>query len=331
MTFIGFHASHEQLPPSALLEAVVEAERVGFDGAFSADHLAPWTPQQGHSGSTLAWMGAALASTRFSIGAVATPGYRYHPVVMAHAFATWGELFPGRYFPALGSGELLNEHVIGQPWPSKDERTARLGECVEVIRALLDGQEVSHDGRISVDRARLWSLPAVVPPLMATATSTATAAWAAAWAQGLVTVGTEPDGVAALVDAYRGAGGEGPVCLQVHIAPGESEAAVSGLVREQWRHGVLTPPEIWDIAQPEEFSALAGDPTDAELRRGVVASADLDEIVQRIAAMVAVGVDRLYVHEISGDQRSYLAGTAPELLTRLRAAIGDAGTTGADR
>lgn len=318
MTFIGFHASHEQLPPSALLEAVVEAERVGFDGAFSADHLAPWTPRQGHSGNTLAWMGAALASTRFSIGAVATPGYRYHPVVMAHAFATWGDLFPGRYFPALGSGELLNEHVTGEPWPSKDERTARLGECVKVIRALLDGQEVSHDGRITVDRARLWSLPAVVPPLMATATSAETAAWAATWAQGLVTVGTEPDGVAALVDAYRGAGGEGPVCLQVHVAQRETEADVSALVREQWRHGVLTPPEIWDIAHPEDFSARAGDPSDAELRRGVVASADLTEIAERVAGMVVVGVDRVYLHEISDDQLGYLSHTAPELLRQVR-------------
>ncbi|PWD50932.1 LLM class F420-dependent oxidoreductase [Serinibacter arcticus] len=318
MTFIGFHASHEQVPPSALLEAVVEAERVGFDGAFSADHLAPWTPQQGESGSTLAWMGAALASTRYSIGAVATPGYRYHPVVVAHAIATWGEMFPGRYFAALGSGELLNEHVIGGEWPSKDERTARLGETQDVIRRLLAGGEVSHDGRITVDRARLWSLPSVIPPLMATATSTATAAWAAGWAEGLVTVGTSAEEVAPILDAYRSAGGTGPASVQVHVAHAASEQATSDLVRDQWLHGVITPPRIWDVAMPEDFAGLAGDPTDAELRRGVVASADLTEIVERVAATVAVGFDRVYVHEISRDQRGYLASWAPELLRTLR-------------
>lgn len=318
MSFIGYHASHEQVPPSTLRDAVIEAERIGFDGAFSADHLAPWTPEQGNAGNTLAWLGATLASTEFSIGAVATPGYRYHPVVMAHAMATYAEMFPGRYFAALGSGELVNEHVIGQPWPSKAERTARLGEAHDIIRRLLQGEEVSHHGRITVDRARLWSLPPTPPPLLATATSPQTAAWAAGWADGLVTVGTEPDAVSRLVDAYRSAGGTGPTCLQVHIAHGETEVAASALVRDQWRHGVITPPESWDIAFPAEFSARAGDPTDSELRAAVVTSSDLAEIADRLAAMAATGFDRLYLHEISQDQDDYLKRWAPDLLSAVR-------------
>lgn len=321
MTFIGYHASHEQVSPSGLLQAVVEAERLGFDGAFSADHLAPWTPAQGHSGNTLAWLGAALASTRFGFGAVATPGYRYHPVVMAHAFATYGEMFPGRYFAALGSGELLNEHVVGGEWPSKDERTARLGECVEIIRRLLDGEEVTHSGRVEVDRARLWSLPDVTPALMATATSTATATWAAGWADGLVTVGTTVEEVTPLLDAYRSAGGRGPAALQIHLAHGETEADASALVREQWLHGVVTPPTTWDVATPEEFVALSragGDPSDAELRAAVVTSSDVDELAGRVADLAAVGFDRVYLHDIGTDQLGYLAGLAPDLLARLR-------------
>ncbi|TGO03948.1 LLM class flavin-dependent oxidoreductase [Serinibacter arcticus] len=324
MTFIGYHASHEQVPPSGLLEAVIEAERIGFDGAFSADHLAPWTPAQGHSGNTLAWLGAALTSTRFTIGAVATPGYRYHPVVMAHAIATYGEMFPGRYFAALGSGELLNEHVVGGEWPSKDERMARLGECVEVIRRLLAGEEVTHSGLIEVDRARIWSLPTTPPALMATATSTATAAWAAGWADGLVTVGTTVEEVTPILDAYRSAGGRGPAALQVHLAHGENEAEASALVREQWLHGVVTPPTTWDVATPQEFVALSrdgGDPSDADLRAAVVTSSDVDELTSRVADLAAVGFERLYVHDISQDQLGYLAGLAPQLLAGLRAAL----------
>lgn len=326
MAFIGYHASHEQLAPSALLEAVVAAERIGFDGAFSADHLAPWTPQQGHSGNTIAWLGAALASTRFPIGSVATPGQLYHPVVSAHAIATLAEMFPGRYFAALGSGELLNEHVTGAPWPPKDERTARLGECVDVMRGLLAGETVSHDGLVRVDAARLWSLPAAPATLMATAASPETARWAAQWADGLVTVGTRRAQVAEIVDAYLDAGGLGPTCLQVHIALTSTADEATALVRDQWIHGVVTPPESWDIAHPEEFAARAGDPTDAELAEHVLTATDspagIDDLADRLAELVDTGFDRLYIHEISQDQHAFLGARATALLAALRERLG---------
>lgn len=328
MAFIGYHASHEQLAPSALLEAVIAAEEVGFDGAFSADHLAPWTPNQGHSGNTIAWLGAALASTRFSIGSVATPGQLYHPVVSAHAIATLAEMFPGRYFAALGSGELLNEHVTGDPWPAKDERTARLGECVDVMRGLLAGETVTHEGRVRVSEARLWSLPAAPANLMATAASPETARWAADWADGLVTVGTRREQVAEIVDAYLDAGGLGPTCLQVHVALASSVAEATDLVRDQWLHGVVTPPEAWDIAQPEDFAARAGDPTDAELAEHVIVATDspagIDALADHLADLVGAGFDRLYVHEISQDQRAFLGSRAASLLAALRERLGGA-------
>lgn len=320
MAFIGYHASHEQLAPSALLEAVVGAEQAGFDGAFSADHLAPWTPRQGESGNALVWLGAALARTGddFSIGVIATPGYRYHPVVTAHALATLGEMFPGRSFAALGSGELLNEHVIAEAWPSKDERTARLGESVDVIRRLLAGDEVTHDGRVHVHRARLWSLPDTPPPLLATATSPETASWAAGWADGILTVGAQRADVAGVLDAYRGGGGAGPAAVQIHFALGDTAESATRLVRDQWLHGVVTPPETWDVAQPEEFVRLAGDPTDDELREHVVVATSVGELADRIADIVSAGFDRVYLHEISQQQGEFVRDLAPELLTALR-------------
>lgn len=331
MTFVGYHASHEQLPPSALLDAVVEAERIGFDGAFSADHLAPWTPQQGHSGNTIAWIGAALARTRFPIGSISTPGQRYHPVVTAHVTATLAEMFPGRYFAALGSGELLNEHVTGDEWPEKDERTARLGESVDVIRRLLHGETVDHRGRVTVHEARLWSLPETVPPLMATAVSHETARWAAGWADGIVTVGTDAEDVGAVVAAYRDAGGRGPACLQVHFALADTRREALELAKHQWAHAPVTPPEAWDVAQPEEFLARAGSLDDDEVQGHVIIGTNdgIDALADRLAALVGDTFDRVYLHEVSRDQAAFLRGPAPELLRALRERLATRGDAAA--
>ena len=156
---LGYHASHEQLPPSELLACVVAAEAAGFQAAMCSDHFAPWSSRQGHSGFAWSWLGAALQATGLGFGVVNAPGQRYHPAIVAQAAATLSEMFPGRFWLALGSGEASNEHITGDRWPAKAERRARLGEAVAVIRALLAGETVSHDGLVRVDQARLWTLP----------------------------------------------------------------------------------------------------------------------------------------------------------------------------
>ena len=166
MVTVGFHVSHEQLAPSAALAAVRAAEAAGFGAAMSSDHFSPWSERQGESGFAWSWLGAALQATSLRFGVVNAPGQRYHPAIVAQAVATLGELYPGRFWVALGSGEASNEHITGDPWPRKAIRQARLRECVEVMRALLAGEEVSHDGLVRVDRARLWTLPAEPPPLL---------------------------------------------------------------------------------------------------------------------------------------------------------------------
>ncbi|WP_338061372.1 LLM class flavin-dependent oxidoreductase [Microbacterium hydrocarbonoxydans] len=155
----------------------------------------------GESGFALSWIAAALACTDFSIGMVNAPGQRYHPVMIAQAFATLEEMFPGRFWAAMGSGEAVNEHVTGEGWPAKSIRNERLRESVDVIRRLIAGEEVDHEGLVRVHRARVWSRPAEPPPLFATAVSAETAEWAASWAQGLATVAQEP---AALPPRRRG-------------------------------------------------------------------------------------------------------------------------------
>src|SRR5688500_12870837 len=155
MTVFGIHASHEQVHPTALLEAVQAAQDAGFTAGMCSDHFSPWSERQGQSAFAWSWLGAALQATRLLFGVVNAPGQRYHPAIIAQAAATLAAMYPGRFWVALGSGEASNEHITGDPWPRKDVRNARLRECVDVMRALHAGEEVSHDGLVTVDRARL--------------------------------------------------------------------------------------------------------------------------------------------------------------------------------
>lgn len=318
MVFIGYHASHEQLPPSALLRAAIQAEAVGFDGAMCSDHLAPWGVAQGHSGYAWSWLAAALASTSFSFGVVTAPGQRYHPAIAAQKIATLEEMFPGRFWAALGSGEAMNEHVTGDPWPPKPERNARLQASVETIRDLLAGREVSRDDEITVHRARVWSRPDTPPPLLGAAVTAETAGWLAGWADGLATVNQSPEALARVVGAYRDAGGTGPAVLQVHVSLEDTEQQALAVVRDQWRQSAIQGVSMWDIEQPEDFDALAGDPADGDLRRGVLVSTDAAELADRIAALVNIGFDRVYVHGITADQPAFLARAERDLLPAMR-------------
>src|SRR5215207_266076 len=123
---VALHCSHEQIPTSVLLRSIARAEQAGFDGGMSSDHFSPWSARQGESGFAWSFLGAALATTSLPFGVVNAPGQRYHPAIVAQAAATLTEMFPGRLWVALGSGENSNEHITGSAWPSKDERNARL-------------------------------------------------------------------------------------------------------------------------------------------------------------------------------------------------------------
>lgn len=206
MAVIGFHGAHEQIAPSQLLRDVRHAEEAGFGAAMCSDHLAPWSSRQGESGNTWAWLGAALQATSLRFGTVTAPGQRYHPAVHAQAIATLGELFPGRFWAALGSGENLNEHVTGDRWPPRPERVARVLECADVMRRLLAGEEVTHYGLITVDEAKVWSRPVTPPPLYAAAVSAESAATAATWADGLITVVQPRDVLREVLDRWAIAG-----------------------------------------------------------------------------------------------------------------------------
>jgi probable non-F420 flavinoid oxidoreductase len=315
---LGFHASHEQIAPSRLLSDLEHAERAGFEMAMCSDHFGPWSARQGHSGYAWAWLGAALARTDLELGCVCAPGQRYHPAVVAQKIATLAEMFPGRFWTALGSGEASNEHITGERWPRKEVRTRRLEECVSVIRRLLDGEEVSHDGLVTVDRARLWERPAVPPRLIGPAVSVASAARVAAWADGLVTINQPVEVLRDIVSAYRDAGGRGPLSLQVHLSWARTGEEADAIAFDQWRSNVFTEPVNWDTETPEAFDVMA-EHVDLEAVRGAVeVSSDLSWHRDRLAELAAVGFDDVYLHFVGQEQSGFIDAFGEHVLPALR-------------
>lgn len=317
MAAVGYHASHEQHPPSRLLRDVRRAEAAGFAAVSSSDHLSPWSERQGESGFAWSWLGAAMHATRVPFGVVNAPGQRYHPVIVAQAIATLGEMFPGRLWVALGSGEASNEHVTGDRWPPKPARNARLRECVDVIRALLAGEEVSHDGHIRVDRARLWTLPDEAPALVGAALSPETARWCGGWADGLLTVHRPPGELRPIVDAFREGGGEGkPVRLQVKVAYAPSEDEALAAAHDQWRTNVFDSTLMADLERVEQFEVAATHVRPDDVRASVLVSSDLGWHAARLHEALEL-VDDLYLHHVPREQQAFVDAFGERVLPEL--------------
>jgi probable non-F420 flavinoid oxidoreductase len=320
MPAFGFHASHEQVHPSELLAAVQRAEEAGFDAAMSSDHFSPWSERQGQSGFAWSWLGAALQASGLPFGVVTAPGQRYHPAVIAQAIATLGSMYPGRFWAALGTGEASNEHITGTGWPRKEVRNDRLRECVEIIRALLRGEEVSHDGLVRVDRARLWTRPSEPPPLVGAAVSLATARWCADWADGLITVNAELDQLRRMIDAYRTAGGRGRLHLQVHLSWAPDEAQAEAIANEQLRSNVFPPPACWDIDSVATFDAVSQDVPLERVRQVVNISSDVGWHTAQLAAYAELGFDEIALHHVGQKQDEWIETFGAKVLPQLRQA-----------
>lgn len=318
MAVIGFHASHEQIAPGQLLADVQLAEQAGFQAAMCSDHFEPWSRRQGHSGFAWAWLGAALATTRLPFGVVNAPGQRYHPAIIAQAAGTLASMFPGRFWMALGSGENLNEHITGDPWPDKEDRQRRLEESVDVIRRLLDGEEVSHRGLVCVENARLWDVPDRRPQLIAPAVSVETAARSADWADGLITINQSHEHLRDMLEAYRGNGGRGKAVLQIHLswAPTASEAV--SIAHDQWRTNVFPPPMCWDLPTVDHFDAAGQHVSPEQVRGAALVSHDLGRHTHWLHEYLNLGFDDLYLHFVGQEQKPFIEAFAEKVLPELR-------------
>jgi probable non-F420 flavinoid oxidoreductase len=307
VTLIGYHASHEQFAPSELLKLVQVAEQVGFQCAKSSDHFHPWSKRQGQSGFAWSWLGSAMQATRFGFGNIAAPGYRYHPAILAQAAATLGEMYRGRFWLALGSGEAINEAITGLPWPEKAERNARLEECAEIIRALFAGETVTHHGRVTVVEAKLYSRPVEPVPLYAAAATAETAEFVAPWADGLLTTGGDLEDVRPVVDAFRQNGGAGkPVILQSALCWADTEDEAIAMAMDQWGSRVITGEAAWDLRRTGDFDAIGKLVGEEDMRRSLPISADPAFHEDWIAKLLTLGPAELHLHQVGRNQQAFL-------------------------
>ena len=320
MTRFGYHASHEQHSPAALLEYVQAADAAGFAAAMCSDHFHPWTEAQGESGFAWSWLGAALHATSLSFGTVNAPGWRYHPAVVAQAAATLAEMFPGRFWVAAGSGEALNEAITAEPWPPKPERNAQLRECVDVMRALWRGETVTHAGRVRVQEARLYTLPAAPPPLFGAALSEETAELVGGWADGLLTVGGPREAIDRMIAAFRRGGGEGkPVYVQHALSWAATDEDARRGAHEQWRFSALGGEVLPMLRTPAQFAAASAFVTADDVARRVRVSADPARHAAWLQEYVELGVDRVYLFNVNRGQRAFIEAFAERVLPQLRA------------
>jgi coenzyme F420-dependent glucose-6-phosphate dehydrogenase len=299
-------AAHEQFPPEDLLRQAVEAERAGFDGVACSDHLQPWW-EDGESGHAWVWLGAVgQATERISIGtAVTPPGPRFHPVLIAQAWATLERLFPGRPFLGVGSGESLNESPLAAIWPPVSEQVERMEEGLEIIRRLFDGERLNYDGRhFQTDEAVIHTRPNRRPGIYVSAFGPKAAGVAARWGDGLWTL-ADPESAPAVIDAYKGAcedaGKEpGEIVLQVQFSWAEDDdAALEGA-------------RVWKGAQPDEFYTEDwhrpadmyehGEKhvSDEELKEALIISSDPEVHADRIREAERLGATAIVAMNVSG-------------------------------
>ncbi|MDY3556822.1 TIGR03885 family FMN-dependent LLM class oxidoreductase [Gemmata sp. JC717] len=315
MKVVGWHASHELYPPSELLRLGRRAEGAGFTAGMCSDHFHPWTPQQGESGFAFSWLGAALQATRLSFGNVCCSFMRYHPAVVAQAAATLAEMFPGRYWLAVGTGQALNESITGGAWPTKAERRARLREAVDVIRALWAEETVTHTGLVTVTDAKLYTRPAKPPLLFGAALTAETAEWVGSWADGLLTVGHESDGRRAVVEAFRRDGGAGkPMVVQAAVgyAPDEDEAWRDAHAR--WPVAGLGQDLLQDAPTPDQIAGPAGQVRAEDLRGKLRVSADLARHAEWLRGDFAAGFGAVYLHFVGRGPERFIDAFANHVL-----------------
>jgi coenzyme F420-dependent glucose-6-phosphate dehydrogenase len=318
MVTVGYHASHEQHPPSRLRSYLVAAEQAGFAGGMCSDHFHPWSEQQGQSGFAWSWLGAALEASQLPMGVVNAPGQRYHPAIIAQAAATLAEMYPERFWLAVGSGQDLNEHITGDAWPRKADRNQRLLESVEVIRALWRGETVTHRGAVVVEDAHLYTRPERPPRLLGAALTPRTAEWVAGWADGLITIAKPHEELREVVEAFRAGGGQDkPMALQVQLSYAETEQEALRAAHEQWGTNIFDSPVLATLRMPADIEAAAEFVEPDDLLGPVNVSSDPSRHASWLAEYVELGFDELYLHNVHRDQRRFVhdfgASVLPEI------------------
>ncbi len=327
MTKIGYAAMLEQFHPTDLLGWCEQAEAAGFSAGFMvSEHFHPWTPQQGQSAFAWSFMGALGQRTTLPFGvAVTCPGFRYHPAVIAHAAATLGAMYPGRFWLGLGAGEALNEHIIGGEWPEIGIRSAMLFEAIEIITKLFSGAVVKHDGEyFTLESAKLYTRPEQPVPIYVATAGPMNAKRTGRHADGMITVGAADEKIEMLWGKFaEGAVDEGkdpsrmPKLLQIHVSWAETRAEAEANAVREWPNGGM-PFAKQDIRNPEDFASMAKLVRPEHFTNRVLISADLDEHAAQIQKFVDMGFDEVHLHNVGRNQAEFVAAFGERVLPQLR-------------
>ena len=302
---IGLTLSSEEHGPSQLVELAVEAEQRGFDFVSVSDHFHPWLPQQGHSPFVWGVLGAiATATDRINVGVgVTCPIIRLHPAIVAQAAATAGSLLDGRFTFGVGTGEALNEHVTGERWPPADVRLAMLDEAIDIMRQLWDGSSVTHRGpHYTVENATIYDRPDQPFPLVVSAFGPKAATLAAEKGDGLWITGTGGQEI----DAWRAAGGTGPVWSQLTFCYDPDEATARERAAHLWANTGIAGQLSQDLPTTLHFEQGTSHIDADNIAEHVPCGPDPSPIIEAVADAVSAGVDHVYLHQIGHDQAPFL-------------------------
>jgi G6PDH family F420-dependent oxidoreductase len=313
---LGFFLSCEEYGPAELIAQAGAAEQAGFQGLWISDHYHPWNHEQGESAFVWSVIGAlAGAGVDLPVAtAVTCPTVRVHPAVIAQAAATSQILLGGRFTLGVGTGEALNEHILGSGWPEVDIRLDMLEEAVQIMRALCSGDSVSHRGRhYTVENARIFSLPEAPPPIYMSGFGPKAIDLAARIGDGFVT--TTPDEEA--IRRFR-RGGRKPVQAGAKVCCAESKAKAVKAALLIWPNDQLPGELAQVLPTPEHFEQAAELVTEEMvLGSGLPLGPDLDEHVEALRQYEPAGVDELYVQQIGGGHDAFFEAYAREVLPRF--------------
>ncbi|TDP89955.1 TIGR03557 family F420-dependent LLM class oxidoreductase [Labedaea rhizosphaerae] len=316
MVSMGYFLSSEEFGPRELVRQAERAQQAGFERLWISDHYHPWNDEQGQSPFVWSVIGALSQVTDLPVAtAVTCPTMRMHPAVVAQAAATAAVQLPGRFVLGVGSGEALNEHILGDAWPATDVRLAMLEEAVEIIRALHRGDEVNHHGEhYTVQNARIYTVPDEPVPIYVSGFGPKAARLAGRIGDGFVSV--QPD--ADMVSAFRDAGGAGlPVQggFKVCYAPTAEEAARTA--HRLWPNEQLPGELAQVLPTPRHFEQASTLVTPEMVADAVPCGPDPQPVVDRIRAFADAGFDHVHIQQIGPDQDGFFEFWAGEVAPRL--------------
>jgi len=316
MTEFGYALSSEEHAPNDLVRYAQRAESVGFTFAAISDHYHPWVDQQGHAPFVWAVLGAiAHATTTLKLGTgVTCPTVRIHPAIIAQAAATVTAMMPGRFFLGVGSGENLNEHILGDHWPPAPVRQDMLREAIAVIRQLWEGGYQSFDGQFyTVENARIYTLPEEPPGIILAAGGPVAAELAGEVADGLWTAAPKAD----LLSKFHDAGGSGPTYGQVIMCWAANEDEAKRTAYEWWPNAGIGGELSQELPLPRHFEQAAKLVSPDDLAEKLPLGPDPDKHAEAIKAFVDAGYDHVYIHQIGPDQEGFFDFFERELAPRL--------------